>query len=99
VKKKQEPAFNEDTGSPLAMFGAEKFLWGNMPALDILKMSQNEGVADFVHRDLDMLFAASGDIRNIVKTVTAIPDEYDASGRQSSTINILMLSAETSCFL
>ncbi|OBT66458.1 hypothetical protein VE03_03695 [Pseudogymnoascus sp. 23342-1-I1] len=53
-------------------FGGEKYLWGNTPALDVLKLEQNEGLgyAD----DIALLFAASGDLRHVVKTIANIPD-------------------------
>jgi hypothetical protein len=57
-------------------FGINQYLWGNMPALDILKMKENEGESD-VHRDIALLFAASGDIRNVIKTIIGLPEEYD----------------------
>ena len=36
-------------------FGAKKFLWGNLPAIDILQLSSNEGEA--YSQDLNILFA------------------------------------------
>lgn len=40
---------------PIVPFGPKKFLWGNMPALDILKLGDNEGEGD--QGSLKMLFA------------------------------------------
>ncbi|KAH9842165.1 hypothetical protein Tdes44962_MAKER01543 [Teratosphaeria destructans] len=55
------PAFISN--SPTVPFGtAFKYLWGNVPAIDVLKLEHNE---------------ASGDLRNVVKTITALPPEYD----------------------
>ncbi|KAF1928848.1 uncharacterized protein M421DRAFT_61946 [Didymella exigua CBS 183.55] len=65
------PVFISDR-TPLAMFGTKKYLWGNMPALDILNLKDNEGDTD-LNRDLALLFAASGDPRNIFKTVAGLP--------------------------
>jgi len=62
-------------GAPLVAFGAKKYLWGNMPALDILALNKNEGTGDS-GRDLHLLFAASGDLRNVVKTVVGIPGQH-----------------------
>lgn len=41
-------------------FGGTKFLWGNTPALDVLKLEQNEGLgyAD----DIALLFAGNSHI-------------------------------------
>ncbi|KAI4222628.1 MAG: hypothetical protein L6R40_008569 [Gallowayella cf. fulva] len=54
--------------------GKQKYLWGNVPALDLLNLQQNEGV-DFAE-DLRLLFAASGDIRNVIKSLTKVPATY-----------------------
>ncbi|KAI5866987.1 hypothetical protein GGS23DRAFT_299667 [Durotheca rogersii] len=51
-----------------------KFLWGNMPAFDLLKLASNEGVE--YNKKLDLLFAASGDIRNVALSVVSIPDSF-----------------------
>ncbi|KAF2026004.1 hypothetical protein EK21DRAFT_75066 [Setomelanomma holmii] len=56
-------------------FGSQKYLWGNMAALDILALAKNEGVMDH-GRDLHLLFAASGDLRNVVKTIAGIPKQH-----------------------
>ncbi|KAK1094570.1 hypothetical protein LTR48_000119 [Friedmanniomyces endolithicus] len=54
-----------------------------MPALDILRLSEHEG--ESYRQDLELLFAASGDPRNVIKTITAIPETY--SNSISITIN------------
>jgi hypothetical protein len=71
---RREPAFIGN-GPPMVTFGVLKYLWGNMPALDVLALSKNEGVKD-LGRDLHLLFAASGDIRNLVKTVAGISSQH-----------------------
>ncbi|KAF4990604.1 hypothetical protein FGRMN_8363 [Fusarium graminum] len=55
-------------------FGGKKFLWGNVPALDIVQLSSNEG--DDYHGQLGLLFAASGDLRNLVMTMARLPATY-----------------------
>ncbi|KAF7552086.1 hypothetical protein G7046_g7521 [Stylonectria norvegica] len=93
-----------------------KYLWGNVPALDILNLSRNEG--EGYDKDLSLLFAdfpllspsvtylsysieifmpnadeylycllASGDMRNILKTVISLPATYKNS--LSITVNDL----------
>ena len=52
-----------------------KYLWGNMPAIDILQLNHNEGPS--YPKDLSLLFAASGDLRNVVKTIADLPGTYD----------------------
>ncbi|KAI1394162.1 uncharacterized protein F4822DRAFT_39208 [Hypoxylon trugodes] len=69
----REPAF---MGGPrLQVFNYQmKYLWGNMPAFDLLNIPSNEGV-DYA-KPLSLLFAASGDIRNVVKTITSLPKGF-----------------------
>ncbi|KAK4039008.1 hypothetical protein C8A01DRAFT_47462 [Parachaetomium inaequale] len=56
---------------------AGKYLWGNVPALDILQLGSNEG-EDYKGL-LRLLFAASGDLRNVAKTIAQIPSSYSGS--------------------
>ncbi|KUI70772.1 Histone-lysine N-methyltransferase SMYD3 [Cytospora mali] len=70
------PTFMADGLPPFVPFGRAKFLWGNMPALDILKLQENEGVA--YNKPLNLLFAASGDLRNVVKTITSLPEGFSS---------------------
>jgi hypothetical protein len=37
------------------VFGGSKYLWGNTPALDVLKLEQNEGIG--YRDDIALLFA------------------------------------------
>ncbi|KAL2671319.1 hypothetical protein Neosp_013901 [[Neocosmospora] mangrovei] len=50
-------------------FATHKTIWGDVPALDILKLGQNE---------------ASGDLRDVIKTVTSLPRSF----RNDLTITI-----------
>jgi hypothetical protein len=63
-------------GPPLASFGSLQYLWGNIPALDLLKVAENEGDEAILQNDVSLLFAASGDLRNIIKTVVGLPEDY-----------------------
>ncbi|KAK5993033.1 hypothetical protein PT974_06460 [Cladobotryum mycophilum] len=69
-----QPAFVGEAPSPMVHFGGLKYLWGNMPAIDMLKLEQNEGEA-FEGR-LRLLCAASGDPRNVIKTIASLPDGF-----------------------
>ncbi|KDQ11254.1 hypothetical protein BOTBODRAFT_463500 [Botryobasidium botryosum FD-172 SS1] len=60
-------------------------LWGNIPAMDILKLSHNEGMTN---QDFSLAFVASGDIRNLVRTVNGLPADY------SGELNILLNDRE-----
>ncbi|KAG8628190.1 hypothetical protein KVT40_004063 [Elsinoe batatas] len=51
-----------------------KYVWGNVPALDIVQLSSNEGI-DY-SGDLAVLFAASGDIRFALKTLAELPQSF-----------------------
>ncbi|EXJ70466.1 uncharacterized protein A1O5_06535 [Cladophialophora psammophila CBS 110553] len=64
-------------------YGGGKYLWGNVPAIDILRLEQNEG--HNYNKDLALLFAASGDLRNVVKTIGSLPNQYP--GRVQVCIN------------
>lgn len=59
VVEAREPAFiRGDEEGPfvdMVSHGSQKYLWGNVPALDLLNLQQNEGV-DFAE-DLRLLFA------------------------------------------
>ncbi|KAJ5798007.1 uncharacterized protein N7503_007303 [Penicillium pulvis] len=73
VKENRTPAF---MGGGIAHhFGAQKYLWGNVPAFDILRLESNEG--EGYSKDLHLLFAASGDLRNVIKTVIGLPSTYN----------------------
>ena len=55
--EKRKPSFigNDDSASLMTSHGQRKYLWGNVPAIDILNLKQNEGVD--VSADLRLLFA------------------------------------------
>jgi hypothetical protein len=72
-------------GPPLASFGSLQYLWGNIPALDLLKVAENEGDEAILQNDVSLLFAASGDLRNIIKTVVGLPEDY--AGNCKAVIN------------
>ena len=56
-----------------------------MPAVDMLHTAQNECVSR-VHCDIRLLFAASGDIRNVIKSIAeGLPNRYN--GQYSLVIN------------
>lgn len=42
-------------GTPFVPFGVISFLWGNVPAIDVIKLQGNEGPG--FKQDLDVLFA------------------------------------------
>ncbi|EWZ90767.1 hypothetical protein NW765_016088 [Fusarium oxysporum] len=56
-------------------FGGMKYLFGNVPALDVLRLGANEGEA--YGSQLRLLFAASGDLRNVVQTIAQLPPSYE----------------------
>jgi len=49
------PAFIGD--GPLHPFGSTKYFWGNVPALDVLRLNSNEG--EGYERELRLLFAGA----------------------------------------
>ncbi|OJJ76995.1 hypothetical protein ASPBRDRAFT_49989 [Aspergillus brasiliensis CBS 101740] len=60
-----------------SFLGPNKYLWGNIPAFDVLQLGSNEG--DGYNGDLRLLFAASGDLRNFIQTFSRLPGSYDRS--------------------
>lgn len=84
IKQDRLPSWVSDSELP-SHFGVNQYLWGNMPAVDVLNMEENEGAYD-IHRDMNLLFAASGDIRNIIESIKqGLLDGYD--GRCTLVIN------------
>ncbi|KAK7987452.1 hypothetical protein PG989_007767 [Apiospora arundinis] len=69
VADNRQPAFIR--GGRDEHFGANKYLWGNVPALDVLQLESNEGKE--YEGELNLLFAASGDLRNVVQTIVDLP--------------------------
>jgi len=49
------PAFVNNNASRYETFGGTKYLWGNMPAIDVLNLKHNEGV-DYANT-IELLFA------------------------------------------
>ncbi|KAF5564049.1 hypothetical protein FPANT_14199, partial [Fusarium pseudoanthophilum] len=75
VVQGREPAF---IGPRINVtFGGKKYLFGNVPALDVLQLPSNEGEA--YEGQLRLMFAASGDLRNVVKTIAQMPPKYQQS--------------------
>jgi hypothetical protein len=74
----RQPAFVGE-GPPLAMFGNKKYLWGNMPALDVLQLQNNENETCEKSHDSNLLFAASGDLRNAIKTIAGLPEGHEGN--------------------
>lgn len=71
-----EPLVYKPGGPLFHQFGQSKIPWGNMPALDVLLIDDNEGESHATNHDFNLLFAASGDLRNIITTITKLPAEY-----------------------
>jgi hypothetical protein len=83
VHENRQPTFIGD-GPTMVTFGKKHYLWGNMPALDILKMEDNEG-RQHLSKDTNLLFAASGDCRNVINSIVGLPVDY--TGRCTAVLN------------
>ncbi|RBA21223.1 hypothetical protein FPRO05_07537 [Fusarium proliferatum] len=55
--------------------GGDTWIFGSVPALDVLKLDGNEG--ESFQKSLSLLFAASGDLRNVVKTIAQLAPGWD----------------------
>ncbi|KAI0410710.1 hypothetical protein F5X98DRAFT_368641 [Xylaria grammica] len=73
VLENRKPAFMQ--GGLGASFGTKKYLWGNVPAYDVLHLHSNEG--DHYDGHISLLFAASGDLRHVVETIAQLPETYN----------------------
>ena len=62
VAEGRPPAFVG--GPPVTTFGAKKYLWGNVPAYDIIQLSANEGKA--YSQDLRLLFAGASLVKSLI---------------------------------
>ncbi|KAI0683256.1 hypothetical protein BC835DRAFT_1311141, partial [Cytidiella melzeri] len=80
---------DSDPGHEAPGFGHTlHYVWGNLPAMDCLNAANNE--RDSVStKNLNLAFVASGDLRNVMATVNALPADYN--GR----CNILMNDLDT----
>ena len=56
-------------GPPVTIFGAKKYLWGNVPAYDVLQLSSNEGKA--YKGDIRLLFAGASSETNLAPATEA----------------------------
>ncbi|KAL4248930.1 MYND-type zinc finger protein samB [Abortiporus biennis] len=66
-------------------FGMSMSIWGNIPAFDVICLSRNEGSQKSVSgQDFSIAFVASGDIRQLVRTVNELPKDY------TGTLTILL---------
>lgn len=65
--------------------GPPPCLWGNLPAIDLLNVNKNEGSEAISRQNVSLLFEASGDLRNVVKTIVGLPENY--SGECKVAVN------------
>ncbi|KAL5342064.1 hypothetical protein BJX70DRAFT_386470 [Aspergillus crustosus] len=82
VWENRNPAFVGGEAHSQKGFGENKYVWGNVPAFDLLKLDSNERNESYDggHRILFagiLLYIASGDLRNIVKTLAHLPSDYN----------------------
>ncbi|XP_070575182.1 uncharacterized protein [Ptychodera flava] len=61
------------------------YYWGNSPAVDLLKLQQNEWSGGDYSDKLSLLLAGVGDLRNVIKTVASLPKEF--KGRIEFNLN------------
>jgi hypothetical protein len=61
-----------------AQQGSKPNLWGDVPAIDVLNLSKIGGV-EKAPPDLKLLFAASGDLRNVVQSLLGLPETNDGT--------------------
>jgi len=78
VKEDRSPSFMTNGPAEQTHFGSGMglHLWGNVPAFSILTHPGNHKDRVRSTDNLKLCFAASGDIRNLVKTVNSLPGDY-----------------------
>ena len=54
---------------------ASTYYWGNLPAVDLLNLSMNEG--EEYSNSLALLLCGVGDPRNVLLTIASLPDAYE----------------------
>ncbi|KFA72162.1 hypothetical protein S40288_07082 [Stachybotrys chartarum IBT 40288] len=81
VRQKRRPKFCSNR-KPEAT-GLQEKIWGDVPAIDVLKLGANEG--EDYNKTIRVLFADSGDLRNMVKTIADLPTAFN--GRLEITMN------------
>ncbi|KAF9543454.1 hypothetical protein CPC08DRAFT_824152 [Agrocybe pediades] len=59
-------------------------IWGNTPATDTLNVKMNEGMSASNY-DFNLGYVASGDLRNVVRTVNELPQDF--SGQLTIILN------------
>ncbi|RIB13965.1 hypothetical protein C2G38_2018828 [Gigaspora rosea] len=87
VKEKKVPLFVSDDSRSIPFFNPLnkiENLWGKMPEIDIIKIAFNEfedGKSNF-NGPINLLFAASGDLNDIIMSLNGLPLDFD------QTVNI-----------
>ncbi|KAI0338702.1 hypothetical protein BDW22DRAFT_1432230 [Trametopsis cervina] len=81
VQQRRKPAFITDGDEPPLSFGhGFRYVWGNLPAVDCINATANEGpLASSC--DFNLAFVASGDLRNMMLTINSLPDDYTGKPR------------------
>lgn len=82
VRERRDPAYVL-ASAPAVTYGSarqSRYLWGNVPAIDCLCLSPQES-ASSSGLDLNICFAAAGDIRNLVSTINGLPNDYSGHCR------------------
>ncbi|KAF8891944.1 hypothetical protein CPB84DRAFT_1368633 [Gymnopilus junonius] len=65
-------------------FALDLHIWGNIPAMDTLNLANNEGSL-VTQSNLALAYVASGDLRNVVRTVNELPSDF--SGELTVLLN------------
>ncbi|KAG1747941.1 uncharacterized protein EDB91DRAFT_1235835 [Suillus paluster] len=63
----------ESLRAQMTEFDSGLCLWGNMPAVDLINLAENEKDKSL---DLSIALVASGDLRHVVRTISALPEDY-----------------------
>ncbi|KAJ6580854.1 hypothetical protein B0H19DRAFT_1369334 [Mycena capillaripes] len=72
VTEGRDPTFLYPSFS-LTLYRPSVDFWGDLPAMDCLKLSTNEGAND---TPFIVLRLASGDLRNLIRSINSLPSDY-----------------------
>ncbi|KAF7317650.1 DUF4470 domain-containing protein [Mycena kentingensis (nom. inval.)] len=76
ISEGREPIFLYPSNS-VTLYRPSFDFWGDLPAMDVLRLSNNETTDKFAALDdLKLCFAASSDIRDMIRTVNSLPYDY-----------------------
>ncbi|KAI0545918.1 hypothetical protein F4679DRAFT_575864 [Xylaria curta] len=92
VAENRPPSFMSHGSEYQTKFGAIKYLWGNVPAFDVIQLGQNEG-ADF-QNPINLLFAGRLLCRQSIRIIVINDHEIDIVARNLIFLLIMLVEED-----